>query len=377
MPVHGCPPTTVVARRARRDLARRARLRRQRVRRRRRLQRHARRRRSRRSSRRSTAARCGSSPPASKVSLDPAFASTPAARRIAFATCVPLLTYADQPGEGGRTIIPGLARELPSVGKDGRSFTFALKAHVEFANGATVTPADVKATFERLLDPHLHSPGAALFGDLKGLAAYRDGRAPDISGITISAGRRHVPPQHERALAARARRLAVHVPAAGGHAAPPDRRASRGARTRRVPTGSRRAAAGTLTLVRNERYTAGVLGPRGRRRPDRRAARARRVRRDRGGRERLGRRGAGRAARRREAAARGREPAGGARRRRLVPADRRGLAAVRPARRAPGALARARPAGDRPRRRARAPRSAPTRCCRPRCRARAPPRSAR
>ena len=87
---------------------------------------------------------------ASSIALDPAFASDPASQRIAFVTCETLLTYADQPGEGGRTLIPGLARELPTVGKDGRSFTFALKAHVHFANGAVVTPDDIKATFERL-----------------------------------------------------------------------------------------------------------------------------------------------------------------------------------------------------------------------------------
>src|SRR5471032_2164061 len=68
-----------------------------------------------------------------KIALDPAFASEPASQRIAFVTCETLLTYADEPGEGGRTLIPGLARELPTVGKDGRSFTFALKAHVRFA----------------------------------------------------------------------------------------------------------------------------------------------------------------------------------------------------------------------------------------------------
>ena len=88
-----------------------------------------------------------------RLALDPAFASDPASERLAFVTCETLLTYADEPGEGGRTLIPGLARELPSVGKDGRSFTFALKARVRFANGDVVTPADVKATFERLMDP--------------------------------------------------------------------------------------------------------------------------------------------------------------------------------------------------------------------------------
>ena len=37
-----------------------------------------------------------------QIALDPAFASDPASQRVAFVTCETLLTYADQPGEGGR-----------------------------------------------------------------------------------------------------------------------------------------------------------------------------------------------------------------------------------------------------------------------------------
>ncbi len=39
----------------------------------------------------------------SRIALDPAFASDPASQRVAFVTCETLLTYADEPGEGGRT----------------------------------------------------------------------------------------------------------------------------------------------------------------------------------------------------------------------------------------------------------------------------------
>ena len=199
---------------------------------------------------------------ASSIALDPAFASDPASQRIAFVTCETLLTYADQPGEGGRTLIPGLARELPTVGKDGRSFTFALKAHVHFANGAVVTPDDIKATFERLMDPRLHSPGAVLFGDLKGLAAYREGRAPDISGITTSAGgvTFHLNTSGRSLLARVASAYACPLPAGTPHR-------PIGARAWRADaTGPYRLASATpghLTLVRNTGFTAPVLGPRG------------------------------------------------------------------------------------------------------------------
>jgi ABC-type transport system substrate-binding protein len=199
---------------------------------------------------------------ARSIALDPAFAGDPASQRIAFVTCVPLLTYADEPGEGGRTLIPGLARELPAVGKDGRSFTFALKAHVHFANGAVVTPLDVKATFERLMDPRTHSPGAALFGDLKGLDAYRDGRAPEISGITTSLGgvTFHLNTSGRSLLARVASAYTCPLPAGTPH------RPIGAQAWRADATGPYRLAqsrAGRLTLVRNTQFAADVLGPRG------------------------------------------------------------------------------------------------------------------
>ena len=199
---------------------------------------------------------------APRIALDPAFASDPASQRIAFVTCETLLTYADEPGEAGRTLIPGLARELPSVGKDGRSFTFALKAHVRFANGEVVTPADLKATFERLMDPKLQSPGARLFGDLKGLAAYRDGRAKTITGITISAGgiTFHLNTSGRSLLARVASAYTCPLPASTPHR-PIGEQA-----WREDATGPYRLAAphaGRLTLVRNRQFTAPVLDPRG------------------------------------------------------------------------------------------------------------------
>jgi ABC-type transport system substrate-binding protein len=148
------------------------------------------------------------------------------------------------------------------VGKDGKSFTFALKAHVRYANGQVVTPADLKATFERLMDPKLHSPGARLFGDLKGLAAYRDGRADNITGITISAGgiTFHLNTSGRSMLARVASAYTCPLPAGTPH------RPIGAEAWQKDATGPYRLAAsraGRLTLVRNGGFAAPVLGPRG------------------------------------------------------------------------------------------------------------------
>ena len=133
---------------------------------------------------------------------------------------------------------------------------------MRFANGQVVTPADIKATFERLMDPRLHSPGARLFGDLKGLAAYRDGRADTITGITTSAGgvTFHLNTSGRSMLARVASAYTCPLPAGTPHR-PIGEQA-----WREDATGPYRLAAsppGRLRLVRNAAFAAQVLGPRG------------------------------------------------------------------------------------------------------------------
>jgi peptide/nickel transport system substrate-binding protein len=117
--------------------------------------------------------------------LDPAFVDSTVGRSLASATCTPLVTYLDAPGAEGRTLVPGLARDLPRVSMDDRSFRVTLKSGLRFADGQPLGPGDVRATFERLLAPATHSPLAGLFGDLAGAAAYRSGRATHLRGVRV------------------------------------------------------------------------------------------------------------------------------------------------------------------------------------------------
>jgi peptide/nickel transport system substrate-binding protein len=117
--------------------------------------------------------------------LDPAFVNSTVGRSLASAICTPLVTYLDAPGGEGRTLVPGLARDLPRVSMDDRSFRVTLKSGVRFADGQPLRPSDVRSTFERLLSPATHSPQAGLFGDLVGAAAYRSGRATHLRGVRV------------------------------------------------------------------------------------------------------------------------------------------------------------------------------------------------
>ena len=56
------------------------------------------------------------------------------------------------PRDSGQTIIPDLAHSW-EIAKDGKTYTFHLRKGVEFHDGAELTSADIKATFDRIAKP--------------------------------------------------------------------------------------------------------------------------------------------------------------------------------------------------------------------------------
>ncbi|MEJ0020379.1 MAG: ABC transporter substrate-binding protein [Acetobacteraceae bacterium] len=56
------------------------------------------------------------------------------------------------PRDSGKTIIPDLAHSW-EISKDGKTYTFFLRKGVQFHDGAELTSADVKATFDRIARP--------------------------------------------------------------------------------------------------------------------------------------------------------------------------------------------------------------------------------
>src|SRR5215469_12287451 len=56
------------------------------------------------------------------------------------------------PRDSGKTIIPDLAHSW-DISKDGKTYTFMLRKDVQFHDGADLTAADVKATFDRIVKP--------------------------------------------------------------------------------------------------------------------------------------------------------------------------------------------------------------------------------
>jgi peptide/nickel transport system substrate-binding protein len=103
---------------------------------------------------------------------------------IANGLCTTLLRYADEPGQAGVELVPGLA-DMPEVSADGTEYTFTLK-EAYFANGDRVTPEDIKHTFLRLYAPDV-ATGSGGYMKIVGADEFANGDTDDISGITTTA----------------------------------------------------------------------------------------------------------------------------------------------------------------------------------------------
>ena len=79
------------------------------------------------------------------------------------------------PNDSGQTIIPDLAHSW-EISKDGTSYVFHLRKGVEFTDGAKLTSADVKATFDRITKPPegINIPRSGLFKSVDSVNALDD-----------------------------------------------------------------------------------------------------------------------------------------------------------------------------------------------------------
>ena len=67
-------------------------------------------------------------------------------------------------------LVPGLSG-LPVVGDGGDTYTFTLKSGVKFTGGASLTSADVKYTFDLIMNPSSDASGASFFESVASVAA--------------------------------------------------------------------------------------------------------------------------------------------------------------------------------------------------------------
>jgi ABC-type transport system substrate-binding protein len=111
-------------------------------------------------------------------SFDPPVGTSLPADAIVNHACDGLVATAPTGGEQ-----PALA-ERWEFAPDGKAVTFHLRRGARFHNGREVVADDVRYAWERALRPDLRAPAAAYLLPIAGAQEFRDGKAPQVSGLT-------------------------------------------------------------------------------------------------------------------------------------------------------------------------------------------------
>lgn len=85
---------------------------------------------------------------------------------------------------GTYNLEPDLAESF-EISEDGLIYTFQLRENVKFHNGRPMTGQDIKYSIERAINPKTQSPGQGFFASIKGFDEMAEGKAQELSGITI------------------------------------------------------------------------------------------------------------------------------------------------------------------------------------------------
>lgn len=83
-------------------------------------------------------------------------------------------------------VVPLIAKEMPKISADGKTYTFTIRDEAKFSNGDPITAEDVKYSITRALDPKLASAVAMNYlDDILGAKDVADGKAADLKGIKV------------------------------------------------------------------------------------------------------------------------------------------------------------------------------------------------
>ncbi len=118
--------------------------------------------------------------------LDPALSFTLEGWTAMQNTYIPLLTYAHDDGAAGTRLIPGLAKTLPKISEDGRTYTLSLRPGLEYSDGSPVRASDFASTVERLY--RTNSPGSTFYNDIVGAERFAKTMKGGIGGIETDDG---------------------------------------------------------------------------------------------------------------------------------------------------------------------------------------------
>jgi peptide/nickel transport system substrate-binding protein len=114
--------------------------------------------------------------------VDPQLSYTLEGWEVLYNTYVPLLTYKHAKGEEGIEVVPGLAKDMPEVSADGKTYKLTLRPNMKYSDGTPIKASDFTYAIQRLFKAD--SGGSVFYEPIVGARDYADGKADKISGIT-------------------------------------------------------------------------------------------------------------------------------------------------------------------------------------------------
>jgi peptide/nickel transport system substrate-binding protein len=115
--------------------------------------------------------------------IDPSLAYFSHTWQLGAAVGLQLLGYADKEGPEGSRLRAEAAAGMPTVSKDGKTYTFKIKQGFRFSNGTPVTSRNFAFAINRALNPRMQSPAASFVEDIVGAKAVLDGKVATASGV--------------------------------------------------------------------------------------------------------------------------------------------------------------------------------------------------
>jgi peptide/nickel transport system substrate-binding protein len=113
--------------------------------------------------------------------LDPALSHSEEGWTAIYDTYIPLLTYRHASGKEGSEVIPGLARSLPKISADGKTYELRLRNGLRYSDGSPVKASDFRRAVERVF--LLNSSGSPFYTDIVGATRFAKSKEGGIAGI--------------------------------------------------------------------------------------------------------------------------------------------------------------------------------------------------
>ncbi|TDO09992.1 MULTISPECIES: ABC transporter substrate-binding protein [Mycobacteriaceae] len=113
--------------------------------------------------------------------VDPQLSYTLEGWEVLWNVYTPLLTYKHQKGDAGTDIVPGLAKDMPAISPDGKTYKLTLRPNMKYSDGTPIKASDFTYAIKRLFKAD--SGGSVFYEGIVGATDFADGKADTISGI--------------------------------------------------------------------------------------------------------------------------------------------------------------------------------------------------